>query len=77
MPLITVKAIEGVFDRDQKARIIRDLTDAMVAIEGENLRPITWVVIDEVASSDWGIAGEPVTTEAVLAMAAPASSPAA
>jgi len=34
MPLINVKVIEGVFSAEQKARIIRNLTDAMVEIEG-------------------------------------------
>ena len=35
----------------------------MVEIEGENMRPVTWVTIDEVASGEWGIAGNAVTTE--------------
>ena len=70
MPLINVKVIEGVFDTEQKHQIIRKLTDAMVAIEGENLRGPTWVLIEEVRSGDWGMGGNAVTTEAVKAMAA-------
>jgi 4-oxalocrotonate tautomerase len=70
MPLITVKLIEGVFTPTQKREMIRELTEAMVSIEGENLRPVTWVVIEEVASGDWGIAGSPLTTEAVKSLAA-------
>jgi hypothetical protein len=31
----------------------------MVAIEGENMRPVTWVIVEEVKSGDWGIAGTP------------------
>src|SRR4051812_9388167 len=31
----------------------------MVSIEGENMRPVTWCVNDEVASGDWGITGNP------------------
>ena len=46
MPLINVKVIEGVFDAEQKHRIVTHLTDAMVGIEGENVRPVTWVIID-------------------------------
>jgi len=42
----------------------------MVAIEGENLRPITWVIVEEVKSGDWGIAGDPKTTADVQALAA-------
>ena len=45
------------------------LTDAMVAIEGENLRPVTWVKVDEIESGDWGIGGQALTTEAVKALA--------
>ncbi|MEP6847463.1 MAG: 4-oxalocrotonate tautomerase family protein [Acidobacteriota bacterium] len=70
MPLINVKLIEGVFSSDQKQRIVKDLTDAMVAIEGENLRQYTWVVVDEVKSGDWGVGGQSLTTEAVRAVAA-------
>ena len=40
----------------------------MVAIEGENLRPVTWVVIDEVKSGDWGVGGQSLTTAAVQEM---------
>jgi 4-oxalocrotonate tautomerase len=70
MPLINVKLIENVFTADQKRRIVEELTDAMVAIEGESMRPVTWVVVEEVRSGDWGIAGKPLTTEDVRALAA-------
>ena len=73
MPLINVKVIEGVFSAEQKTQIIRKLTDAMVAIEGEAMRAVTWTVIDEVGSGDWGIAGKPLTTADVKALAAPRS----
>ncbi|WP_268958631.1 tautomerase family protein [Nonomuraea aridisoli] len=33
-------------------------------------RSITWVVVEEVRSGDWGIAGTPVTTERAKALAA-------
>ncbi len=69
MPLINVKVIEGVFDSEQKQQIVRSLTEAMVAIEGENMRPVTWCVVEEVDSGDWGIGGKPVTTSDVKALA--------
>lgn len=69
MPLVNVKLIEGVFTDTQKARIVTDLTDAMVRIEGENLRPVTWVVIDEVAGGNWGIGGAQLRAADVLEMA--------
>ena len=70
MPLIQVKLIENVFSREQKRQIIESLTDAMVEIEGESLRPVTWVTIEEVASGDWGIAGNTLATEDVKALQA-------
>jgi 4-oxalocrotonate tautomerase len=70
MPLITVKCVEGVFDADQKREIIERLTETMVSIEGENLRQVTWCVVEEIKSGAWGIAGNPLTTEHVHALAA-------
>jgi 4-oxalocrotonate tautomerase len=70
MPLVTVKLIAGVFTPAQKREMIRKLTDAMVSIEGENLRPVTWVVVEEVNSGEWGIGGNPLTTADVQALAA-------
>ncbi len=69
MPLIQVKVIEGVFSQKQKQEIIKKLTDAMVSIEGENMRPVTWCVVEEVKSGDWGIAGNPLTTADVHKLA--------
>lgn len=69
MPMLTVKLIEGVFTPAQKKEMIRRLTDAMVDIEGENLRPVTWVLIEEVKSGDWGIGGNGITVADVRQMA--------
>jgi 4-oxalocrotonate tautomerase len=70
MPLVNVKVIEGVFSDTQKRQIIQKLTETMVGIEGENMRQVTWVVVEEVRSGDWGIAGQPLTTADVKALAA-------
>jgi len=70
MPLISVKVVEGVFNRDEKREIIERLTDAMVAIEGENMSQVTWCIVEEVKSGDLGIAGNALTTEQVRALAA-------
>ncbi len=39
MPLIQVKMIEKVFTPAQKQEVISRLTDALVSVEGESLRP--------------------------------------
>ena len=70
MPLINVKLIEDVFTPEQKRQIVEKLTDAMVAIEGESMRQVTLVVVEEVRSGDWEIAGRPLTTQDVRALAA-------
>ena len=41
----------------------------MISVEGENMRPVIWVVIKEVKSGDWGIAGKGLTTEDVIVLA--------
>lgn len=69
MPLINVKLIEGVFSPAQKKLIAEKLTDTMVSIEGEAMRPVTWVVVEEVASGHWAIGGKTLTTADVHALA--------
>ena len=69
MPLIQVRVIKDVFSKEQKRQIISKLTDAMVTIEGENMRGVTWCVVEEVESGDWGIGGQTLTTQDVHALA--------
>jgi 4-oxalocrotonate tautomerase len=66
--MVTVKVIEGVFTAQQKHEMFQKITDTMVEIEGENLRPVTWVLVEEVRSGDWGIAGNGLTTADVQAL---------
>ncbi len=68
MPMVDVHVIEGVFSGEQKREMIRKLTDAMVEIEGEALREVTWVRIREVKSGDWAIGGRPLTSGDVKAL---------
>jgi 4-oxalocrotonate tautomerase len=70
MPLLNVKLIEGVFSAEQKQEMIEKLTGTMVEIEGENMRGVTWVVIEESKSGDWGMGGRAITTADVHALAA-------
>jgi 4-oxalocrotonate tautomerase len=70
MPLVNVKLIEGVISEAQKREMVEKLTETMVEVEGANLRPVTWVVIEEVKSGDWGVGGKPLSTADVKALAA-------
>lgn len=69
MPFIQVKLIEGVFSDSQKQEMIRKVTDAMVSIEGEKMREVTWVLIEEVRNGCWGMGGKAITAADVKAMA--------
>jgi len=49
--------------------IVERITDAMLSVEGEAMRPVTWVVIEELKGGDWPIGGRTLTSADVLAMA--------
>jgi 4-oxalocrotonate tautomerase len=70
MPLIQIKVIEGVFSEAQKKEMIKKITDTMVSIEGENMRQVTFCIVEEVKSGDWGIGGKAMTTTDVKALQA-------
>jgi len=69
MPLVTIDVIKEVFTPEQKHRLIENVTEAMIAVEGEAMRPVTWVRIMEVEQGDWGIGGKRLAAADVHAMA--------
>lgn len=70
MPLVTIDVIKDVFTPDQKKAMIEKVTDAMLAVEGEAMRQVTWVKINEIAQNDWAIGGQRLNAAAVHAMSA-------
>lgn len=68
MPLVDIQLIEGVFDDAQKQRMIEEVTDTMVGIEGEAMRGVTWVRVQELDSGAWGIGGKAMTTGDIKAV---------
>ena len=70
MPLVDIQLIEGAFSAEQKREMIEKVTETMVAIEGEAVRGVTWVRVQEFASGAWGIGGKGLTTEDVRALQA-------
>lgn len=70
MPLVTVDLVKDVFTPEQKATMIEKVTEAMIEIEGESMRPVTWVRIQEFEQGDWGIGGKRLSAADVHAMAA-------
>ncbi|MBY6014745.1 tautomerase family protein [Qipengyuania gaetbuli] len=69
MPLVTIDVIKNVFTDDQKKDLIGKVTEAMVEVEGEAMRPVTWVRIMEVEQGDWGIGGQLLGAADVHALA--------
>jgi 4-oxalocrotonate tautomerase len=70
MPLVTIDVIKNVFTPDQKQELIARVTEAMIAVEGENMRPVTWVRISEFEQGDWAIGGKRLQAADVHALAA-------
>lgn len=68
MPLVDIQLIKGVFTPEQKKTMIAKVTDAMVSVEGEAMRPVTWVRVQEIESGEWAIGGNPLTASDVRAM---------
>jgi 4-oxalocrotonate tautomerase len=65
MPLVNIRVPEGSLSQKKKERMIQLVTDAVVEAEGfgDAVRPITWVIIDEVKDGSWGAAGRAVHLE--------------
>jgi len=70
MPMVNIELIKDVFTPEQKRALIERVTDAMISVEGEKLRGVTWVRIQEYEQGNWAIGGTPLTASDVRAMAA-------
>lgn len=69
MLLVTVDAIKNALTPDQKELLIEKITSAIAEVQGENIRPATWVRINEFESGDWAIGGRRLSANDVLEMA--------
>ncbi len=69
MPLVQIKGVGGYLTLAQKQEMIRKVTDAVLSVEGEGLRPVTWVTIEDVPPGAWGVGGNPVTDDDLRKMA--------
>ena len=70
MPLVNIEVIKDVFTPAQKRTLIERVTEAMISVEGEALRGVTWVRIQEFEQGDWAIGGKPLTALDVHQLAA-------
>lgn len=69
MPMVTIDVIKNVFTPQQKEQLIEKVTAAMVEVEGENMRGVTWVRIKEFEGGDWAIGGKRLFASDVQALA--------
>ena len=68
MPMVTIDVIKDVFTPEQKQKLITKVTEAMIEVEGEAMRPVTWVRIQEFLGGDWAIGGKGLRATDVHAM---------
>jgi 4-oxalocrotonate tautomerase len=68
MPLVNVRVIENVFTTEEKGQMLKGITEALVAVEGENVRDYTVVVLEEVRSGDYAVGGQLLSTADVQAL---------
>jgi 4-oxalocrotonate tautomerase len=65
MPLINVKVMENVLSDDQKRELATRITDTFADVVGEAVRPLTWVIVEDIRTGQLVIGGDSITTEAV------------
>jgi 4-oxalocrotonate tautomerase len=53
LPFTSVKVVERVFSKEEKARLIENISEEVIESYGERMRGKTWVVIEEVKPEDW------------------------
>lgn len=75
MPLIQIRGVGGYLSLEEKQELIRRVTDAVLSVEGEGLRSVTWVTIEDVEPGAWGVGGKPVTADDLRQMAGRSKEP--
>lgn len=63
MPFIDVKILEGVLDHEQYQALIAEITESVVRVGGEGMRPMTRCVVQEIRNGLWGVAGKPLVVD--------------
>jgi 4-oxalocrotonate tautomerase len=60
MPYINIRITDDQVTKEQKAEMIKGVTQVLVDVLGKN-PDRTFVVIDEVNTDNWGVGGESIT----------------
>ncbi len=69
MPLVDIQVIKNVFTPEQKGKLIDKVTEAMISVEGEAMRGVTWVRVHEIEEGSWAIGGTRLSAADVHRMA--------
>ena len=70
MPLIRATLVENAITPEQKQQLLVRITDAVLSVYGESMRPYTTVLIEDIKSGLWGVGGHGYTTEEVQSLMA-------
>jgi len=65
MPFVEVKVFEDELTKDQTKELVQRITDAVTTVTSEKLRDVTWVIVSEVKSGNWGVGGNALGLEDV------------
>jgi 4-oxalocrotonate tautomerase len=60
MPYVNIRITKEGATAEQKAKLIQGVTDLLADVLGKNPKT-TFVIIDEVDTDNWGVAGESIT----------------
>jgi 4-oxalocrotonate tautomerase len=58
-----------VFTAPQKQEIVERLTEAVIELGGGGNHRMVWCIVQEVASGQWGVGGQTLTSDDVKALA--------
>ena len=68
MPLVTIEVLKDAWTADQRHNFIEQVTEAMVEVAGEPLRPVIWVKLAEVDQGQWAVGGNRLSAEMIHSM---------
>ena len=66
MPIIRLTILEGFASLAEKGEIVQELSNTLVSVMGEIVRPYIYTLVDEVQPGAWGIQGGQLMTEEMM-----------
>lgn len=68
MPLVAIEVLKDAWTSTQKHDFIEKVTEAMVEVAGEPLRPVIWVKLAEVEQGHWAVGGKRLSVAQIHSM---------